>query len=59
METSAKDTINTENLFEKTTNAFIDQVNTCGRKNSDLTKRNTLVINVDKIEQRNKESCCS
>lgn len=56
LETSAKETINTEELFTFTMTSFLDKVNTYGRKN-EFAKRNTLVIDIDKVEDK-KDNCC-
>lgn len=58
IETSAKEKINTEDLFNLTMQSFLNKLNSTGRKNDDLTRRNTLVIDVNKKEERD-DGCCA
>ena len=59
IETSAKDCINTDELFKLAMKTFLQTVN---NPNRDSEQRKTLVIDIDKVdrgqEKSEKENCC-
>jgi len=58
IETSAKETINTNELFDLTMRTYINKMNSGGRKTEN--GRTNLVINVNKDNKKDSENgCCS
>jgi hypothetical protein len=59
IETSAKDTINTEELFTLSIQSYLQRMNLNGKKTDVWTKRNSIVIDKDKVtEEKNNDTCC-
>ncbi len=59
IETSAKDSINTDELFKLAMKTFLQTVNNSNINRRDSEQRKTLVIDIDKCEEKSeKENCC-
>lgn len=58
METSAKDTVNITELFDTSIRAFLKKINVYGRENNGLSKKNTLVIDLEQDSLSTKDTCC-
>jgi hypothetical protein len=58
LETSAKESVNTNQLFDLTMKSYLSKVSNINRRASD--NKRTLVIDLEKIEERssNDEGCC-
>jgi hypothetical protein len=57
VETSAKESTNTTELFKNTMITFIEKTNCNSKKADEYKKRNTIIIDLDKAEQKD-DNCC-
>jgi GTPase SAR1 family protein len=59
IETSAKETINVEELFIDTTKVFLEnQLGYGNKKDSKQLKQGAINLNDDQSEKKNKRTCC-
>jgi GTPase SAR1 family protein len=56
LETSAKDTVNINELFQTTMRGYIDRLNKKGNNSGIFEKKATILLDVNKTE--NKKECC-